>query len=94
MIYGQLYARAYTCADVYHTRKAPIVAISLTVIEFAKFCVAKNKRDKRFYMSCHGNCQGGYICTRRFAHIGLRGDMLSQSYEEYSNPVPYLAQNS
>jgi hypothetical protein len=67
------YARAYTCADGYHTRKAPIVAVSLTVIEVAKFCVAKNKRDKRFY----------YVnAPRRFAHIGLRSDMPSQSYKK------------
>lgn len=68
-----VYARAYTCADVYHTRKAPIVAVSLTVIEVAKFCVAKNKRDKRFLY---------VICTRRFAHIGLRDDMQLQNYEK------------
>lgn len=68
-----VYARAYTCADIYHTRKAPIVAVSLTVIEVAKFCVAKNKRDKRFLY---------VICTRRFAHIGLRNDMQLQNYEK------------
>ena len=67
------YARAYTCAVIYHTRKAPIVAVSLTVIEVAKFCVAKNKRDKRFLY---------VICTRRFAHIGLRDDMQLQNYEK------------
>lgn len=68
-----VYARAYTCADIYHTRKAPIVAVSLTVIEVAKFCVAKNKRDKRFLY---------VICTRRYAHIGLRKDMQLQNYEK------------
>lgn len=64
------HARAYTRADGYHTRKAPIVAISLTVIEVAKFCVAKNKRDKRFLY---------VIFTRRYAHIRLRDDMQVQS---------------
>ena len=67
------YARAYTSVDGYHTRKAPIVAVSLTVIEVAKFCVAKNKRDKRFY----------YVnAPHRFAHIGLRSDMQWQSYKK------------
>lgn len=66
MIYGRWYARAYASADNYHTRKTPTVALSLTVIEVAKFCVAKNKRDIRFLYFCR---------TRRFAHIGLRSDM-------------------
>lgn len=66
MIYDRWYARAYASADNYHTRKTPTVALSLTVIEVAKFCVAKNKRDIRFLYFCR---------TRRFAHIGLRSDM-------------------
>lgn len=64
--YGRWYAHAYASADNYHTRKTPTVALSLTVIEVAKFCVAKNKRDIRFLYFCR---------TRRFAHIGLRSDM-------------------
>lgn len=66
MIYGRWYARAYASADNYHTRKTPTVALSLTVIEVAKFCMAKNKRDIRFLY---------FYRTRRFAHIGLRSDM-------------------
>ena len=64
-----VYAGAYTCADGYHTQMAPIVAVSLTVIEVCKFCVAKNKRDKRFLY---------VLCTRILAHIGLHGDMQLQ----------------